>query len=95
VDGNGVAIDDGTTVYSVAKPVVLVDSTGATETGKYVYSNIRKITLSATGHPVVRVDEDGVVSTVSLNSPLSGGGGSPALDFNVSSNSMYTSLLAL
>jgi hypothetical protein len=69
VDGNGVALDDGVTVYSVAKPVVVVSSAGVTEDLSATYSIHRQITTSPTGHPVVRVDGSGAV----VLTPFSGG----------------------
>lgn len=95
VDGNGVALDDGVTTYSVAKPVVTVSNVGATENGLYIYGVYRAVTLSPNGHPIVRVDENGNVVTTALGTPLSGGGGTPTLKFNVAANSQYFPLLAL
>jgi hypothetical protein len=96
VDGNGVALDDGVTTYSVAKPVVTVNNVGSTETGLYIYGVYRAVTLSPTGHPVVRVDENGNVVTTALGTPLSGGGGgAPSLKFNNVNNSQYLPILAL
>lgn len=67
VDGDGVALDDGTTVYSVAHPVVLVSSLGITEDLSLIYGNWQKVTISPDGHPVVRVTGSGNVVTTALS----------------------------
>jgi hypothetical protein len=95
VDANGVALDDGVTTYSVAKPVVTVTNLGATENSLYIYGVYRAVTLSPNGHPVVRVDENGTVVTTPLGTPLGGGsGGTPGLIFNVNTNNMYLPLIS-
>jgi hypothetical protein len=91
VDANGVALDDATTIYSVAHPVLETDSSGVvtTDATKKV-STPRSVTISPKGSPIVTVDSNGNV----LGTTLGGGGpAAPALKFNVTSNSQYTSLL--
>ena len=91
VDGNGTALDDGTTVYSVAHPVLETDAAGVVTTdATKIVSNPRSVTISAKGTPVVTVDSNGTVLGTTLGL---GGGVLPALKFNVATNSMYSSLL--
>jgi hypothetical protein len=60
VDVNGVALDDATTSYSEAHPVVQVDSTGTAKTDSTrVFGTHRKVTSDPTGTPVIIVNSTG------------------------------------
>jgi hypothetical protein len=67
VDGDGIALDDGVTVYSVAEPVVLLSTLGITEDLSKGFGTWKKVTLSTDGVPVVRVDGSGNVVTTLLS----------------------------
>lgn len=66
VDSNGVALDDGVTVFSTAKPIMSINSQGRSSSLSLAYGDWRKVTLSALGRPVVRVDATGAV----INTPF-------------------------
>lgn len=65
-------MDDATYAYSVAMPVMPVDSNGVNEDSSLVFSTHLKVTLSSQGLPVVRIDTAGNTVNTSLNTSLGG-----------------------
>lgn len=72
VDTNGVALDDSTYVYSVALPVMPVDTNGQNEDATRIVSVHTKVTIHPNGMPIIRIDASGNAT----NTSLSGGAGS-------------------
>lgn len=70
VDVNGVALDDSSVSYSVATPVMPVDANGVNEDASKTFSVHMKVTISPKGHPIVRVDVNGVAISTSLSGTI-------------------------
>lgn len=69
VDLNGVALDNSSYSYSVAMPVMTVDSNGVNGDGSRVFGTHLRVTIDPNGFPVIRVDTSGNA----ISTPFGGG----------------------